>query len=600
MGLAPDRLRASSLLALVAVLNGCASGTAGSVAHATAAISPAAAAPNGRGENALERAASAWKAGDYLAASAEYEAIVGRDPHAPSVAIFRLATLRAWENRIDEGVGLFRRYVAMEPRDTEGRLALGRALAWGGRYSDAIAIYDSVIASDATYRDAVLARAQTLAWSGHLGEALSTYRRWLADHPSDREASVAYAVALSWNGQLDDAESLYAQLSGTGDSDAKKGLARVISWRGDLARSERTWREVLENEPEDPEALTGLAQVLSWQGRQTDAQTALERALRANRSYGDARALLRWVRADLRPSVTMTGVGSNDSDGNRASSLMLDYSRHAPWNGTVGARSTTRRATFAAIDSRADALSVFARWQPVASSWQLRADAGVARHSSTPVSSAAPERTIVGGSLRAAGTVGRSLTAALGVSRVPFDETAVLIASGVVSTEIAGDAEIALPSRLSLSGAVSHARLTGGARENSRNALSSALRWKHNRRWSVAIGARRFGYDTTSADGYFAPKKYTLLEASGRGRVGGTLGWNAEGDAGMGRQTIDLFGSSGGSRLTERVSLAAGYRFDPAREISAGGSYGNVAAPGQTSGSEYNAYTLSLRARVGF
>jgi hypothetical protein len=114
------------------------------------------------------------------------------------------------------------------------------------------------------------------------------------------------------------------------------------------------------------------------------------------------------------------------------------------------------------------------------------------------------------------------------------------------------------------------------------------------------VGGRQFGYDTTSSDGYFAPKRYTLAEGSGRGRLGGNLGWNAEGDVGLGRQSIDFFGSSAGSRLAERVALTVGYRFDPAYDVSAFGSYANVAAPGQTGGSEYKAYTFSLRARLGF
>jgi hypothetical protein len=188
----------------------------------------------------------------------------------------------------------------------------------------------------------------------------------------------------------------------------------------------------------------------------------------------------------------------------------------------------------------------------------------------------------------------------LAASRTPFDETALLIANGVISSEVAGEVEIGLPGPLSLSGAASHARLTGGALENSRNAFSSTLRWTHNRRWSLGVGARQFGYDTTSSDGYFSPKRYRLAEVSGRGRVGGNLGWNAEGDVGVGSQSIDFFGSSAGSRRAERVALTAGYRFSPAQEFSAAGSYANVAGSGQTGGSEYKAYTFSLRARVGF
>lgn len=548
---------------------------------------------------ALVRADSAWQAGAYSLATRLYEAIVARDSSIP-IAVFRLATLRSWDNRFAESIALFRRSIALEPNFTEAKTALARVTAWSGDYSSAIAIYDSVISREPRNREAVLGRAQTLAWAGRFSEALRVYKHWTTARPTDREAAIDYARVLSWNGQMDEAEALYRELAKTGNANATKGLARVIGSRGDLQRSEQTWRRVLVTDPNDPEALTGLAQVLSWQGRQTDAESALQHALRTNPTYGDARTLLRLVQADLRPSVAVTGLSTNDSDDNRATSLTFDYARRAPWNGTFGARYAERWANFGVVDSRAHAGSLFGRWQPASSSWQLRADAGVTRHSTSLAVNPVPQRTIVNGALHANGNLTRDLRIGLVASRAPFDETALLIANGVVSSELAAEAEIALPSRWSLSGAASRAQLTGGSRDNSRNAFASTLRWTHNRRWSLAVGARQFGYDTTSTDGYFAPKRYTLAEASGRGRLGGDIGWNAEADVGLGRQKIESFGSSPGSRRAERVALTAGYRFDPAREISASGGYANVAGPGQTGGSEYKFYSFSLRARLGF
>ena len=593
--------RASLTLAALLLQAACATATRATAVSRAVAIPPSgehaqAVLP----KNALTRADSAYQAGAYALATSLYEAIVSQDPSPASIAIFRLATLRSWDNRLDEAIALYRRYIQQEPRDAEGRIALARTLAWQGNYASAIATYDSLIANKQRTRDATLDRAQTLAWAGRLGEALSAYKVWLRDHSPDRDASIAYARALAWNGQLDEAEAMYAQLAKTGNAAAKKGLARLIGWRGELDRSERTWRQVLETDPNDPEALTGLAQVLTWQGRQTDAETALQHALRANPSYGDARALLRFVRADLRPSVTITGTNINDSDNNRSTAVSVDYTARAWWNGAIGGRYEKRSANFAAIDSRADAASVFARWQPASSSWQVRAEGGATRHSSTFVQSPAPQRTIGSGALRVSGNVGRSLTIGVSGARAAFDETALLIAHGVVSSDVSGEAAIALPARLTLSGAASHARLTGGTRENARDAFSTTLRWTRSRNWSLAVGGRQFGYDTTSADGYFAPRRYTLVEAGGRGRIGGNLGWNAEADVGIGSQSIELFGSSSGSRLAERVAMSLGYRFDPAREISASGGYANVAAPGQSTGSEYKWYTFSLRARLGF
>jgi tetratricopeptide (TPR) repeat protein len=588
-----------SLLALASLLTFSAFASTGTAQDGNLPVSRATGPADPRQTPALARADSAWDAGSFVLATQLYEAILARDSES-HIAIFRLATLRSWDNRFDEAIALFRRYVALEPNYTEGRLSLARTIAWSGRYDSAIAIYDSVLVAEPRNRDAVLGRAQTLAWSGRLTEALSAYKQWSTAHPNDRNASIDYARTLAWNGQMGEAETMYVRLAKTGNADAKKGLARLIAWRGDLAKSEETWRQVLVTDPADPEALTGLAQVLSWQGRQGDAENALQRALRANPAYGDARTLMRLVQADLRPSVTVSALGTNDSDDNRSTALQLDYIVRAPWNGSVGARYLERWANFAAIDSRADAGNLFASWQPASSSWQIRADAGVTHHHSTFVAPSSPRKTIVNGGLRVTGNLAPSLSIGLLAAHAPFDETALLIANGVVSTEFAGEAAIALPHRFALSGAVSHAQLTGGARDNSRNAYSSTLRWIYNRRWSLAVGGRQFGYDTTSSDGYFAPKKYTLGEVSGRARLGGDMGWNAEVDAGVGQQRIELFGSSAESRLADRAALTAGYRFDPAHEISASGGYANVAAPGQTSSSEYRYTSFSLRARVGF
>jgi tetratricopeptide (TPR) repeat protein len=585
--------RRASLTLIMLLQVACASANRGSVASPYATNLQ----PN-PGRNALVRADSAYKAGAYPLAANLYEWVVTHDNPPASIAIFRLATLRSWNSELDEAIGLYRRYIKQEPWDAEGSLALARTLAWGAHYDSAIAIYDSLIAAKKRVRDATLDRAQTLAWAGRLDLAIDAYRGWLRQNSNDREAAIAYARTLAWNGQLDEAETRYAELSRTGNAAATKGLARVIGWRGDLDRSEATWRRVLETDPNDPEALTGLAQVLSWQGRQTDARVTLDRALRANPSYGDARTLMRWVRADLRPSVTVTGTGINDSDNNRSTVLSLEYADRLWWQGNVGARYTERTANFAAIDSRAHAFSLFGRWQPTGTSWQLRGEGGITNHSSTFASAGKSNIWSAGGGI--SGKVGRYLTVGASGVRTPFDETALLIANGVVITEFGGDAAVTLPARFTFSGAGSHARLTGGTRGNARDAFNSTLRWNQSRNWSVALGGRHFGYDTTSSDGYFSPRSYTLGEISTRGHVGANLGWFSDGELAVGQQRLEFFGSTATSRATERGAFSLGYRFNPAREISASGIYANVAGTAQTSSSEYHWYTFSLRARLGF
>ncbi len=578
------------------LLAACATARTGGTSTITTSTSPVQVAAGSRLPEILSRADSAWSVGDYPLATNLYTVAIDRDSSS-SRAVFRLATLHAWDNDLGTAEHLFRRYVYLEPQDTEGRLALARALAWAANYSSAIAIYDSVIAVDKTYRDAVVGRAQTLTWQGRSDEGLLAYREWTTAHPADHEAMVEYARALSWSGRLGEAVAIYAPLAGAGNADAQKGLARVTAWGGELQRSLEDWNRIVLARPRDPEALTGRAQVLHWIGRDGEAASALREALVVNPGYGDARVLLRWVDASLRPTVTVNTYGTDDSDHNRVSVLRLGYEALALPHTRIGVHFTGKTAHLGSTNSRADVAGAFARWQP--GTWWLRADGGVSRHTSSLVPAPSRPRTIANAGLHASGIVARVLTLNADAARTPFDETALLIANGVVSSEFAADAELALPGRFSIATAASRARLTGGTRDNARRAFSSALRWSYNRRWSAAVGARRFGYDTTTTDGYFAPKRYTLTEVSGRGRVGAELGWNGDADVGVGRQSIDFFGSSAGSRVAERLALSAGYRFDPAREVTLTARYANVAAAGQTGGSEYRIYTIGLAARLG-
>jgi hypothetical protein len=50
---------------------------------------------------ALARADSAWQVGAYPLATSLYEGIVARDSSIP-IAVFRLATLRSWDNRFGD------------------------------------------------------------------------------------------------------------------------------------------------------------------------------------------------------------------------------------------------------------------------------------------------------------------------------------------------------------------------------------------------------------------------------------------------------------------------------------------------------------------
>lgn len=549
---------------------------------------------------ALLRADEAWKAEKYDVAGAVYDSLVRSDSTAFSIAFFRLATIRAWDKKVVESERLYRRYVVLEPKDAEGRLALARSLAWRGDHTAAVAIYDSVLISDSTYRDAATGRAQTLAWAERMAESLRAYRRWIAWHPDDLEAQLDFARTLSWNGQFDEAEAVYGRYARQGNVDAQKGMALIAGWRGNLVQSEQAWKRIIKVRPDDAEALTGLAQIYRWKGQTLDADAALREALRVRPGYGNAMALLRYVEADLKPTVSTTVVGTNDSDNNRLAILQLDFTTVARWKGNVGASYSERRADLGPLVSRSRAVSALATWQPLGSPWTVRMNAGLANMSSSQQPVNANRRIIGAGRVRISGAASEKIRVGFGAATGPFDESAALIASGLVISDVGADASVALPAGLNVSGAFGYSRVTRGTRPNSREASSGSLRWTKSRKWSFAIGARQFGYDTVSADRYFAPQRYRLAEASVRGSLGGDLGWNSEADIALGKQNILFFGYDAGSRLAERVAASLGYRFAPPMEVSLFGSYANVASPVQQARSEYSAYSVGLRGRIGF
>jgi len=92
--LRPPALVLSTMLALTVA--------ATRVTAQVAGISPVRAAVGAKTDEkaALVRADSAWQAGAYPLATTLYEAIVARDSSIP-IAVFRLATLRSWDNRFD-------------------------------------------------------------------------------------------------------------------------------------------------------------------------------------------------------------------------------------------------------------------------------------------------------------------------------------------------------------------------------------------------------------------------------------------------------------------------------------------------------------------
>jgi len=107
-------------------------------------------------------------------------------------------------------------------------------------------------------------------------------------------------------------------------------------------------------------------------------------------------------------------------------------------------------------------------------------------------------------------------------------------------------------------------------------------------------------YDTTGrADGYFAPRRFTLVEGSVRQVFGRDVGWGATLEGGIGRQGIRFSaGDPIRGNMAARGSVAL--RFTPVRgyEVEAAGGASSVASPFAQGAAEYSVTWFSLRGRI--
>ncbi len=541
---------------------------------------------------------SAWREGRFPDARARYLEAWQADSAGSSRVVFRLATLQAWDGHLPQAIALYRRYSLLEPRDEEGRLALAKALAWNGETARAVAVYDSVLGRDATYRDAALGAAQALAWAGRFPAALARYDRWLAAEPKDVEAELARARTLAWAGQLAKAEREYAAIAARGERvEAEKGVAVVAAWRGDLGRSEMLWRRITARVPKDAEGWVGLAQVLRWSGRPIGAREALHQALAADPGNSDAAEQLRWVRADLAPSIEPMVSGSWDSDQNR--SLVVGAAGRT-WVGPVQASvfASERWAELAPATGTSTTGRVSLRL-PIGAAIGLVGDVGAMRIRGEQ-GALVKTRELVTGSIAGTARLGSWLSVGANARRTGFDETAPMMLSGVDVSSIGAEAEVRLGSRVGLAGGGDFGRLEGGSVPNRRRVGFASLRWRPRRNLAVTVAGRALGYDESPRDGYFAPARFRHGELGLRWSRGRDLGWNVSLDAGLGAQQVG-FSTGNSTKGTQRIAAGIGYRPAPGFEVAADYSFSNVAATGAGptgGGSIYRAEGLTVRGKL--
>jgi tetratricopeptide (TPR) repeat protein len=474
--------------------------------------------------------------------------------------------------------------------------------AWGaGKYDDAFARYQAVLRRDSTSARAAFRVATLLAWRNDLDRSISLFRLYTRLAPGDEDGRIGLARALAWRGDYAQAIALCDSVVAANprQRDAALLAAQAMAWSGSLQSAIARYQRWLSAHDGDAEAWTGLAKVWQWAGHPEETRQALAHAIAVDPNNTNARLQLEWATVALAPSLEPTVSTTDDSDDNRSTTYLLRGGLASPWNARILGDASFRVADLGTRHGTSATVRASSSWTPFDGQFTVRGEAGAVRLDASAAPGLAQQSRllpILGARLSERLTPKISFGG--GVTRAAFDETAALISSGIATTSIDGDADVAIRPRLGLGGGGSWTRLSGGSGPNSRVAGSTALRWSMTRFLSIAAGARGFAYEHAAFDGYFAPKRYLLSELSGRIHLGGELGWGFDSELGLGNQTIVAFDDSRAGRFAQRVSASLAYRPVPGVEWGVSGGFANVASPTTISSADYRAYTVAIKGRV--
>jgi Flp pilus assembly protein TadD len=461
----------------------------------------------------------------------------------------------------------------------------GADSAWArGDYPHARAFYESALAADSTDVRALHRLAILDAWDGKFDRALARLARLRLLTPGDADVMVDQARTYAWAGQNAAALALYDSVLAhdPARADALAGRARAVAWSGDLERAEALWRDALAAHADDPEILIGLAQTLYWNGQAALAETYVAKARAHAPTDRSALELERQLAAELRPEVHTTFNGAGDSDHNDF------WAQEAYLTGSLGAaRGTVQAGWRRSTDPVRSAASYGAGGyvvMPLGHGAVLRAGAGARRLAPTAGPATTPLTAQLGLGIRPAPFV----SASLGYSRSAFDETAVLIDSGIVVNAVDVALDLAPPSRVSFSGGGGVAWLSDG---NRRTGGVAAVLARVGGGLQLGAYGRLLSYRQARPGVYFAPDRFTTLEARAvymwrRGQ------WGARGDGGLGTQQV----FKGAKTQSEwHLGLSLSREWWSNGEIRLGGAITNSAASSTTGAFRYRSITLSVR-----
>ena len=203
------------------------------------------------------------------------------DVRAHIEALLAAALRHHPSGRLAEAEDLYRRILALDPRNPDGLLLLGTVAYQTGRRGLALELIGQAIplAPDTASYQANLGRMLLLL--GHTQPALACLRRSATLNPDVAETQKNLGTALHRAGETDQAKDCYRKALSLQPlfPEALNGLGNICLELGQPEEAADCYRQALAIDPDYPDALGNLGNALLRQGRLDEAADCLQRAI---------------------------------------------------------------------------------------------------------------------------------------------------------------------------------------------------------------------------------------------------------------------------------------------------------------------------------
>jgi tetratricopeptide (TPR) repeat protein len=201
-------------------------------------------------------------------------------------SLFRLGTLRAQANQVNDAARLFGRAVAVKPDSVEALGGLGVALAALHHHDGAIACYQKALSINPEHAVVHNALAMALHRSGQTEQAIAHFERAIAIQPDYADAHFVLGNILQDHGRLTEAIMHYSKVLAVQPRNyaAHNNLATVLQKLGRFDDAIKLYRHALTISPEYADAYYNLGTAFLALDRNEDAIKECEKALRLDPS----------------------------------------------------------------------------------------------------------------------------------------------------------------------------------------------------------------------------------------------------------------------------------------------------------------------------